>query len=111
MGPSHHVSIRVFFDYSIPNGFIDSRPICRQRLLPEYDGRLQSDLRQLAAGDATEIGEKGINLSGGQRARVALARAVYARADVYFLDDPLSAVDAHVGAHLFKVTLMFPSRQ
>jgi len=63
---------------------------------------LKSDLHQLAAGDQTEIGEKGINLSGGQRARVALARAVYARADVYLLDDPLSAVDAHVGSHLFK---------
>lgn len=58
------------------------------------------DLAMLAAGDASEIGEKGINLSGGQRARVALARAVYALADVYLLDDPLSAVDAHVGRHL-----------
>ena len=45
----------------------------------------------------TQIGEKGINLSGGQKARVALARAVYARADVLLFDDPLSAVDAHVG--------------
>eukprot|EP00775_Hariotina_reticulata_P001784 gene1784-2118_t len=56
----------------------------------------------LPAGDSSEIGEKGINLSGGQKHRVALARAVYAAADVYLLDDPLSAVDAHVGRHLFE---------
>ncbi|KAJ2374285.1 hypothetical protein IW150_003189 [Coemansia sp. RSA 2607] len=49
----------------------------------------------------TEIGEKGINLSGGQKARLSLARAVYARADIYILDDPLAAVDAHVSKHLF----------
>ena len=62
---------------------------------------LRADLEMLPAGDQSEIGEKGINLSGGQRARVALARACYADADVYLLDDPLSAVDAHVGRHLF----------
>ena len=56
----------------------------------------------LPGGDQCEIGEKGINLSGGQKARVALARAAYAQADVYFLDDPLSAVDAHVGKSLFE---------
>ena len=50
------------------------------------------------AGNDTEIGERGINLSGGQKQRVALARACYADADVVLLDDPLSAVDAHVGA-------------
>ncbi|KAJ1996422.1 hypothetical protein GGI25_000485 [Coemansia spiralis] len=66
---------------------------------------LRPDLDILAAGDMTEIGEKGINLSGGQKARVSLARAVYARADVYVLDDPLSAVDAHVGKHLFERVL------
>jgi ABC-type multidrug transport system fused ATPase/permease subunit len=59
--------------------------------------------RRCGAGDETEIGEKGINLSGGQRARVALGRACYAAADVVLLDDPLSAVDAHVGRHLFEV--------
>ena len=48
----------------------------------------------------TEIGEKGINLSGGQKARVALARAFYADADVVLLDDVLSAVDAHVAKHI-----------
>lgn len=62
---------------------------------------LAPDLRILPAGDDTEIGEKGVNLSGGQQTRVALARAVYADADVYLLDDVLAAVDAHVGAALF----------
>eukprot|EP00965_Chrysotila_dentata_P088721 2928942-Pleurochrysis_carterae.AAC.2 len=61
---------------------------------------LEADLLALADGDATEIGERGLNLSGGQKARVALARACYARADTYLLDDVLSAVDAEVGQHL-----------
>jgi len=63
--------------------------------------QLKTDLENLAAGDATEIGERGINLSGGQKARVSLARAIYADADVYILDDPLSAVDAHVSRAIF----------
>ncbi|KAJ2608451.1 hypothetical protein EV177_004970 [Coemansia sp. RSA 1804] len=63
---------------------------------------LRPDLEMLPSGNMTEIGEKGINLSGGQRARVSLARAVYACADVYILDDPLAAVDAHVGKHLYS---------
>ncbi|GMH87232.1 hypothetical protein TrST_g6248 [Triparma strigata] len=63
---------------------------------------LTHDLTVLPSGDQTEIGEKGINLSGGQKARVALARAIYHDADVVLLDDPLSAVDAHVGKHIFR---------
>uniref|UniRef100_A0A671T8L9 ATP-binding cassette, sub-family C (CFTR/MRP), member 2 n=1 Tax=Sinocyclocheilus anshuiensis TaxID=1608454 RepID=A0A671T8L9_9TELE len=63
---------------------------------------LGPDLDLLPGRDQTEIGEKGINLSGGQKQRVSLARAVYSSADVYFLDDPLSAVDSHVGKHLFE---------
>ncbi|CAH0555483.1 unnamed protein product [Brassicogethes aeneus] len=62
---------------------------------------LKPDFDMLPAGDQTEIGEKGINLSGGQKQRVSLARAVYADSDIYLLDDPLSAVDSHVGKHIF----------
>ena len=62
---------------------------------------LVNDFNILPAGDRTEIGEKGINLSGGQKQRVSLARAVYNDSDVYLFDDPLSAVDAHVGKHIF----------
>ncbi|CAF4075111.1 unnamed protein product, partial [Rotaria sordida] len=65
---------------------------------------LKQDLDMLPASDQTEIGEKGINLSGGQRQRVSLARALYSNADIFLLDDPLSAVDAHVGACIFKNT-------
>ena len=66
---------------------------------------LQDLSTQFQDGDATVIGEKGINISGGQKARVALARAVYADADVYLMDDVLSAVDAHVGMHIFEHTI------
>ena len=63
---------------------------------------MNDDLKLLSDGIDTEIGERGINLSGGQKARVSLARAVYNDADIYLLDDPLSAVDAHVGRHIFE---------
>jgi ATP-binding cassette subfamily C (CFTR/MRP) protein 1 len=66
---------------------------------------LADDFRQLPDGDQTEVGERGISLSGGQKARLSLARAVYARADVYLLDDVLSAVDQHVGRHLINNVL------
>ncbi|KAI0352362.1 metal resistance protein YCF1 [Trametes cingulata] len=62
---------------------------------------LRPDLALLPNGDMTEVGEKGITLSGGQRARVALARAVYARADIVILDDVLAALDSHVAKHVF----------
>jgi ATP-binding cassette subfamily C (CFTR/MRP) protein 1 len=63
---------------------------------------LVPDLKTMPAEDHSEIGEKGINLSGGQKARIALARALYAKADVLLLDDPLSAVDAHVMHQLLR---------
>ncbi|XP_075435703.1 ATP-binding cassette sub-family C member 3 isoform X3 [Ascaphus truei] len=62
---------------------------------------LLTDLEVLPGGDETEIGEKGINLSGGQKQRVSIARAIFSNSDVYLLDDPLSAVDAHVAKHIF----------
>ncbi|XP_068628985.1 ATP-binding cassette subfamily C member 4-like [Battus philenor] len=63
---------------------------------------LVRDFELLPAGDATLVGERGISLSGGQRARIGLARACYRQADIYLLDDPLSAVDTHVGKHLMS---------
>uniref|UniRef100_A0A8U7P8R6 ABC-type glutathione-S-conjugate transporter n=1 Tax=Corvus moneduloides TaxID=1196302 RepID=A0A8U7P8R6_CORMO len=66
---------------------------------------LHPDLETFPAGQKSEIGEKGINLSGGQKQRVNLARAVYQKASIYLLDDPLSAVDAHVGQHIFEHVL------
>lgn len=62
---------------------------------------LSDDFAAFANGDMTEIGERGVNLSGGQKARISLARAIYADADVYLLDDPLSAVDTKVARNLF----------
>uniref|UniRef100_A0A4W6G1T5 ATP binding cassette subfamily C member 12 n=1 Tax=Lates calcarifer TaxID=8187 RepID=A0A4W6G1T5_LATCA len=63
---------------------------------------LRTDLKILPYGDQTEIGERGLNLSGGQKQRISLARAVYSNRDIFLLDDPLSAVDAHVGKHIFE---------
>jgi ATP-binding cassette subfamily C (CFTR/MRP) protein 4 len=59
------------------------------------------DLAGFQHGDMTEIGDRGVTLSGGQKARLSLARAVYYDADIYLLDDPLSAVDTVVGRRLF----------
>ncbi|EPB91889.1 hypothetical protein HMPREF1544_01183 [Mucor circinelloides 1006PhL] len=69
---------------------------------------LVKDLSYLEDGDATEIGEKGITLSGGQKARVSLARAVYSRAQNVLMDDVLSAVDAHTAKHLYQQCLLGP---
>jgi ABC-type multidrug transport system fused ATPase/permease subunit len=64
---------------------------------------LDEDINDLSHGDLTEIGQRGINLSGGQKQRIQLARAVYNDADIYLLDDPFSAVDAHTASILFNV--------
>ncbi|MQM17651.1 hypothetical protein Taro_050625 [Colocasia esculenta] len=77
----------------------------------KYDKTVQAcalvkDFELFASGDLTEIGERGINMSGGQKQRIQIARAVYQDADIYLLDDPFSAVDAHTGTHLFKECLM-----
>lgn len=82
---------------------------------PEDDARfhevvkaccLEPDLEMLPNGEQTEIGEKGINLSGGQKARVSLARAAYSGADIVLMDDSLSAVDSHVGKKLLDNCLL-----
>jgi ABC-type bacteriocin/lantibiotic exporter with double-glycine peptidase domain len=68
--------------------------------------QLERDLEILPAGDLTEIGEKGINLSGGQKARISLARAVYSDTDIIMMDDPISALDANVRKKIFKQVLV-----
>ncbi|XWS56831.1 hypothetical protein CRYUN_Cryun09bG0119300 [Craigia yunnanensis] len=67
---------------------------------------LTKDFELFSCGDLTEIGERGINMSGGQKQRIQIARAVYQDADIYLLDDPFSAVDAHTGTQLFEDCLM-----
>lgn len=64
---------------------------------------LYKDINSFIHGDLTEIGQRGLNMSGGQKQRIQLARAVYNDADIYLLDDPFSAVDAHTAAFLFNV--------
>ena len=63
---------------------------------------LTEDIQQLKHGLETKIGERGINISGGQKARISLARAVYSDSDIYLLDDPLSALDPHVGSLIYQ---------
>lgn len=67
---------------------------------------LEPDFEMLPQGDATEIGERGITVSGGQKQRLNIARAIYFDADLILMDDPLSAVDAHVGRHIFDKAIM-----
>ena len=68
---------------------------------------LEKDLEMMEFGDQTEIGERGINLCGGQKQRIQHARAVYQNCDIYLLDDVFSAVDAHTGSNIFKVCFFF----
>ncbi|KAG2406582.1 ABC transporter C family member 4 [Vigna angularis] len=119
LGEMHKISgkVRVFGSVAyvaqtcwIQNGTIEENilfglPMDRER----YDEVirvccLEKDLEMMDYGDQTEIGERGINLSGGQKQRIQLARAVYQDYDVYLLDDVFSAVDAHTGSEIFKVT-------
>ncbi|KAJ4973567.1 hypothetical protein NE237_006741 [Protea cynaroides] len=67
---------------------------------------LNRDIQMWSDGDLSIVGERGVNLSGGQKQRIQLARALYSDSDIYLLDDPFSAVDAHTGAHMFKECLM-----
>lgn len=90
-----HATIRDNIVFGCPVPFDDQR---YRNVL--YACALEQDLSILDAGDMTEIGEKGITMSGGQRARIALARALYSRAKVLLLDDPLAAVDMHTAQHI-----------
>lgn len=67
---------------------------------------LLPDFAMFDGGDLIQVGGKGVTLSGGQKARIALARAVYSDADILLLDDPLSAVDSHVGERLWSEVVM-----
>ena len=63
---------------------------------------MEEDIKLLEKGDETVVGERGMTLSGGQKARLSLGRALYSDADIYLLDDPLSAVDAKVGRKIYE---------
>lgn len=95
----------------IMNASVKENIIFGHRLDPQfYEATVKAcalvdDFKSLPDGDQTEVGERGISLSGGQKARVTLARAVYTRADVYLFDDVLSAVDQHVGRHIINSVL------
>jgi ATP-binding cassette subfamily C (CFTR/MRP) protein 4 len=70
-------------------------------MILRLNSALDKDFNLFPNGDQTTVGERGVSLSGGQKARVNLARSLYVDADIYLMDDPLSAVDTHVGRHLF----------
>ncbi|KAJ7104127.1 P-loop containing nucleoside triphosphate hydrolase protein [Mycena belliarum] len=74
------------------------------------DSCLEADLEMFTYGDMTEVGEKGISLSGGQKQRINICRAVYRDADIQIFDDPLSALDAHVGRDVFRKVFQAPGR-
>ncbi|XP_023170245.2 probable multidrug resistance-associated protein lethal(2)03659 isoform X2 [Drosophila hydei] len=91
------------FCASVRDNILFGQPLDRQRYRTVVKMcALERDFELLDQGDKTIVGERGASLSGGQKARISLARAVYRKADVYLLDDPLSAVDTHVGRHLFE---------
>ncbi|XP_049573002.1 ATP-binding cassette sub-family C member 12 [Syngnathus scovelli] len=91
------------FHGTVQENILMGSPMDTNRYERVLDGcSLRPDLKILPHADQTEIGERGLNLSGGQKQRISLARAVYADKDIFLLDDPLSAVDAHVGKHIFE---------
>ncbi|XP_077251240.1 multidrug resistance-associated protein 14 [Tasmannia lanceolata] len=92
---------------TIQENILFGSPMDRQRYRDVLEKcSLLKDLEMLPFGDLTEIGERGVNLSGGQKQRIQLARAVYQNADIYLLDDPFSAVDAHTATSLFNECVM-----
>lgn len=97
---------------SLQNVILFGRPMIRSKYRQALAVcGLRKDLELMAAGDATEIGERGINLSGGQKQRVSIARAVYEDADVYLFDDPLSALDNEVGFKVFRDCILHALRK
>ncbi|KAL4089661.1 hypothetical protein QTP88_024660 [Uroleucon formosanum] len=95
------------FSGTVQQNILFGSPMDKERFKKIIDVcALKSDLEQFPLGDETIVGERGITLSGGQRARINLARAVYKQADIYLLDDPLSAVDVKVGKHLFEKCIL-----
>ena len=91
------------FSGTIQDNILFGQPLVTKKYENILDAcALKADLKMFPKGDLTQIGERGISLSGGQQTRVSLARAVYADADIYLLDDTLSAVDSKVGQHIFQ---------
>ncbi|RLU20388.1 hypothetical protein DMN91_006997 [Ooceraea biroi] len=91
------------FGSTVRQNILFGEPYDRQRYHKVVKAcALLRDFKQFPQGDQTIVGERGSSLSGGQKARINLARSLYRQSDVYLLDDPLSAVDAHVSKHLFQ---------
>ena len=94
------------FSDSVRNNILFGLPLDEDRLREVVRVcQLEQDLAQLASGLDSQIGERGVNISGGQKARISLARACYSDADIYLLDDPLSAVDPYVAKKLFSLCI------
>jgi ATP-binding cassette subfamily C (CFTR/MRP) protein 4 len=92
---------------TVKNNIVFGETLDDQRYMKAiHYSRLETDLDLFTHGDATVIGERGSTLSGGQRARISLARALYREADIYIFDDIFSALDAHVSAFIFQETLV-----
>ncbi|KAI0822453.1 P-loop containing nucleoside triphosphate hydrolase protein [Trametes gibbosa] len=91
---------------TVRDNIIFGRPFDEERYLKAvHDACLEADLELLPNGDMTEVGERGISLSGGQKQRINICRAIYVGADIQIFDDPFSALDAHVGKHVFNNVL------
>lgn len=91
------------FEGSIKNNIVFTNKLDEKRYKAVVQAcALERDFELFTHGDETIVGDRGMNLSGGQKARVNLARAIYKTADIYLLDDPLSAVDVNVGNHIFE---------